>query len=634
MKNDKIKDDAVDDSGKEATGFGSLSNNPMEYMESLAKMQAEFFGNMGWMMGQSATKATESSDGNQADSNKQSANFMGIDILEQQSKMMEALNWGANMDIGANMTGGDGSADAMSKMWKGWMETMGSAIPPHNASQLTDAQKRDRRFQHEAWDNNPFYAMLKQNYFHLSQQADAWLNKQENISGPEKEHLKFQMEQFFDAISPSNYMFSNPAIMEKAIETKGASLQKGLQNAAHDMTKGQLTHTDPNAFTLGENIATTPGKVVHETPLYQLIQYDPMTKDQLATPLVIFPPWINRYYILDLNDEKSFVKWALEQGVSVFMVSWKSADETMGDVIWDDYVNAEIDAIDTIRAGLNVESVHAIGYCVAGTTLNAALALMHTRGEEARVKSATFFTTQVDFEDAGDLKAFTTDAHVKLLDAASSKGYLDGRVMAVTFNMLRSKDLIWNYVVNNYLMGNDYPAFDLLHWNGDTTNLPAAWHKSYINDLYRENLLVIPNKLSINGTPIDLKLIKTPAYIQAGIEDHIAPAKSVWKLRDYLSGPVRFTLAGSGHIAGVVNHPDAQKYQYWRNDATDLKSLDDFIAGAKETKGSWWPDWLGWLKDQDSDIVPAKGARIPGGGSGKGRLAVIEDAPGRYVAMR
>lgn len=640
-----------DKDGTDNDGFGSSFGNPMEYMESLAKMQIEFFQNIAPMMGQFAPQSNQpkpnhnnakapndkgAENNNSTSPNFMGNNFMGVDFMSgaltgegfldqdpfaMQSKMMEAFKLPEN---GAGINGGD----AVKTMLDTWSNIMN--IEAWSAAANHPDRRADKRFKHEAWQNNPYYAFLRQQHIFLGHQAYAWLEKQDAMDERDKEHLKFQLDQLFDALSPSNFIFSNPEIMEKAIETKGASIQKGLQNAAQDMSKGQLTHTDPNAFELGVNIAVTPGKIVHETPMYQLIQYDPMTKDQLATPLVIFPPWINRYYILDLNTEKSFVKWALEQGISVFMVSWKSADSTMGDVIWDDYVKAEIDAIDTIRRGLDVDSVHAIGYCVAGTTLNAALALMYARGEESKVKSATFFTTQVDFEDAGDLKAFTTDAHVKLLDAASSKGYLDGRVMAMTFNMLRSKDLIWNYVVNNYLLGNDYPAFDLLHWNGDTTNLPGAWHKSYINDLYRENLLVIPNRLSVDGTPIDLKLIKTPAYIQAGIEDHIAPAKSVWKLRDHLSGPVRFTLAGSGHIAGVVNHPDAQKYQYWRNNADGLTSLDEFISGATETKGSWWPDWHQWLTEQDSDTVPAKDARIPG----KGILPVIEDAPGRYVRMR
>ncbi len=605
---DDGNDDTRDSGADNCTENGQ--DNALDFMESFAKMQAKLFENMSPMMEQFSV-GTFSADTFSADTMQKT-----MQTMFDPSKMMDPNAWA--------MTKGMMGTEGLSELWSGWTQAMSRGLDQSNS------KNRDKRFAHEAWQKNPFYAYLQQQYLYLSTQADAWLEQQDNISDKEKEQLKFQLAQFFDAASPSNFMFSNPEIIEKAIETKGESLQKGLQNAANDMSKGQLTHTDPDAFELGVNIATTPGKIVHETPLYQLIQYDPMTKDQLATPLVIFPPWINRYYILDLNPQKSFVKWALEQGITVFMVSWKSADSSMANVIWDDYVKAEIDAIDTICGGLNVDAVHAIGYCVAGTTLNAALAILHSRGEQDKVKSATFFTTQVDFEDGGDLKAFTTDAHVKILDAASSKGYLDGRVMAATFNMLRSKDLIWNYVVNNYLLGNDYPAFDLLHWNGDTTNLPAAWHKSYINDLYRENLLVIPNRLTVDGTPIDLRRIKTPAYIQAGIEDHIAPAKSVWKLRNHLSGPVRFTLAGSGHIAGVVNHPDAQKYQYWRNDAEGLNSLDDFIAGATETKGSWWPDWFDWLKDQDDTMVPAKAARI----AGKGDLPVLEYAPGRYVRMR
>jgi len=603
---------------------GDLSfANPMKYMESLIKMQLDFFENMTSIMEQGSNKA---SDNKASETNFDNLNTSPFHFFDEQimTQNMEA------------------SLEAYKNIWGNWPDNMNEALKQtmkqavdqansfYNNQPNDNEGRKDKRFKHDAWESHPYFSLMRQNHQFFNAQAEAWLEKQVNMDARDKEKLKFQLDQFFDAISPSNYIFSNPEIVEKAIKTKGESLQKGIQNALTDMGKGQLTHTDPNAFELGVNIANTPGKVVHETRLYQLIQYEPMTKDQLAIPLVIFPPWINRYYILDLNTEKSFVKWALEQGISVFMVSWKSADSSMADIIWDDYVKAEIDAIDTIRDGLNIDSVHAIGYCVAGTTLNAALAVLHHRGEEHKVKSATFFTTQVDFEEAGDLKAFTTDTYVKLLDALSTQGYLDGRVMAMTFNMLRSKDLIWNYVVNNYLLGNDYPAFDLLHWNGDTTNLPAAWHKSYINDLYRENLLIIPNRLSVDGTPIDLRLIKTPAYIQAGIEDHIAPAKSVWKLQEHLSGPVRFTLAGSGHIAGVVNHPNAKKYQYWRNDDEGIETLDDFIAGAKETKGSWWPDWLEWLREQDNEVVRAKGAYIPG----KGKLKAIEDAPGRYVRMQ
>src|SRR5690606_34743660 len=392
--------------------------------------------------------------------------------------------------------------------------------------------------------------------------------------------------------------------------------------------KGQLTHTDDSAFRLGENIACTPGKVVHRTELYELIQYTPSTPDVLATPLVIFPPWINRFYILDLNPKKSFVKWAVDQGISVFMVSWRSADESLADVTWDDYVRAQIEAVEVVRERLAVPSVHAIGYCVAGTTLAATLAILARRHEADRVASATFLTAQVDFERAGDLKLFVDDAQLELIRQASRGGYLDGRYMAATFNLLRGTDLIWNTVVNHYLLGEDYPAFDLLHWNGDVTNLPAKWHEAYLRDCYRDNRLVEPDALEADGTPIDLRLIETPAYVQAGREDHIAPAESVWRMLDHFRGPVRFVLAVSGHIAGVVNPPAAQKYQYWTGETG--ASLDAFLNNADEHRGSWWPDWIDWLREQSPAVVPATGKRRPGGRGDP----VLGEAPGTYVALR
>jgi polyhydroxyalkanoate synthase subunit PhaC len=404
---------------------------------------------------------------------------------------------------------------------------------------------------------------------------------------------------------------------------------KGAEHLLADLRKGQLTHTDPEAFELGRNIAITPGKVVFETPMYQLIQYTPVTEQVYAVPLVIFPPWINRFYILDLNPQKSFIRWAVEQGLTVFVASWKSADASMAEVIWDDYILAQVEAIDFVRARLDVPAVHTIGYCVGGTTLAATLALMARRGDGDKVASATFFTAQVDFEKAGDLKVFIDEQQIKMLESMVTDGYLDGRYMASTFNLLRGTDLIWNYVVSNYLLGEDYPAFDLLHWNGDTTNLPAKWHKSYLEDLYRDNRLVVPDSMIVDNTPIDLHRITTPCYIQAGRDDHIAPAESVWKLTRHLAGPWRFMLAGSGHIAGVVNPPAAGKYQFWRNDA-DPQTLAEFIAGARETKGSWWPDWIEWIAQLDAAKVAAEGKRVPGGRGDP----VIEDAPGRYVKAR
>ncbi len=509
-----------------------------------------------------------------------------------------------------------------------WQRALGQRDAPTEEEAKAD---RDKRFNAPQWRESPIFDLIRQTYVLISDRLLGGVDSIEGLDEAQRDRLRFATRAFVDAMSPSNFAFTNPLVMERAIETRGESLLKGLENMLRDLSKGQLTHTDPEAFEVGRNIAATPGKVVKRTPLYELIQYSPTTEKVYETPLVIFPPWINRYYILDLNPKKSFIRWAVEQGLTVFVVSWKSADESMAGTTLDDYVlRGQVDAIDAVRALLGVESVHAIGYCVAGTTLAATLALLAARGEADKVASATFFTAQVDFSDPGDLKLFAGDELSDTVEQLSAdKGYLDGRYMAATFNLLRGRELIWNYVTNNYLLGEDYPPFDLLHWNGDTTNLPATWHKAYLQDLYRDNKLVVPGGISVDGTPIDLTRVETPTYVQAGREDHIAPAASVWKITHHFRGPLRFVLAGSGHIAGVVNPPEAQKYQYWTND-TPAETLDAFIAGATETKGSWWPDWIKWIGTQSDRKVPAKGARVPGGGNLKG----IEDAPGSYVRAR
>jgi polyhydroxyalkanoate synthase len=490
---------------------------------------------------------------------------------------------------------------------------------------------RDRRFKAPQWRETPIFGIIADAYVLL---CDAWLKGVDAIEGLEprqREQLKFAARLAADAMSPANFPLTNPLVLERIFETRGESLLQGVEHMLADLGKGQLTHSDADAFEIGRNIAATPGKVVHETPLYQLIQYAPTTGEVLETPLLIFPPWINRFYILDLNPRNSFIRWAVEQGLTVFVVSWKSADESIADVTMDDYVvRGQVDAIDTVRGLLGVDHVHTIGYCVAGTALAMTLAWLAARGEASKVRSATFFTAQVDFSEAGDLNLFVDDEQIALIDALTlASGVLDGRYMAATFNLLRGRDLIWNYVVQNYLLGEEYPAFDLLYWNGDTTNLPAKWHRAYLQDLYRDNKLVEPGALAIDGVPIDLRAIETPAYVQAGREDHIAPCRSVWKLTDHLSGPVRFVLAGSGHIAGVINPPIADKYQYWTCDRP-VGSLAEFEAAARETRGSWWPDWRAWIGGFGSGTVPADGARIPGGGA----LPAIEDAPGRYVRTR
>ncbi|MDC0886680.1 class I poly(R)-hydroxyalkanoic acid synthase [Altererythrobacter sp.] len=516
-------------------------------------------------------------------------------------------------------------------LWKGVLGQFGgSGFDLSKAAELT-LPRTDKRFKDERWQSNPVFALIHQTYLLMAEQMESMVDNLDEVEPEKREQLHFAVKAVVDALSPSNFAATNPIVLERTLETKGENLVKGMQHMLTDMRRGQLTHTDPDAFTLGENIAVTPGKVVHETAMYQLIQYSPSTGDVLEVPLVIFPPWINRFYILDLNAKKSFIRWAVEQGLTVFVVSWKSADSSMKDVIWDDYIRSQIEAIDHIRGRLKVPHVHAIGYCVAGTTLAATLAILAKRGEQEKVKSATFFTAQVDFEKAGELLHFIDNQQIKAIEAISGDGYLDGRYMAAAFNLLRGTDLIWNYVVNNYLLGEGYPAFDLLHWNGDVTNLPAKWHRDYLQQLYRDNLLVQPGALSADNTPIDLREVSVPTYVQAGKEDHIAPAESVWKLRDHFTGPIRFVLAGSGHIAGVVNPPGSGKYQYWLNDDAEIETLDAFREGAEEHPGSWWPDWIDWIRQQDGETVKATGKRNPGSTKAD---AVIEDAPGRYVATR
>ena len=545
-----------------------------------------------------------------ADNLGKASHMPGFGLAQPPTNAADPMQW---MSAGA---------EAWSKGLEAWSQMLGQYSEA--------AETKDRRFGSPEWRENPIFDTVRQSYLAISEKLLGTVEEIEGLDEAARNRLRFATKGFVDAMSPANFMATNPEVMKRTVETKGENLLAGLRNMLADISKGQVTQSPEGAFELGRNLATTPGKVIYETRLFQLIQYAPSTDDVLETPLVIFPPWINRFYILDLTPEKSFVKWTADQGVSLFMVSWKSADESVADVKMDDYVAAQVEAIDVIRDLLGVEAVHAIGYCVAGTTMAATLAYLAAKGEAAKVASATFFTAQVDFEDAGDLKLFLGDETMATLDKLTAEtGVLDGRVMAATFNLLRGRDLIWNYVVNNYLMGNDPPPFDLLHWNGDVTNLPGGWHRDYLMRLYRENLLVKPGAIEVMGVPIDLTKIETPSYIQAGREDHIAPSQSVWKLTRVLKGPKRFVLAGSGHIAGVVNPPAAGKYQYWTNEQP-AATLDEFVAGATEHKGSWWPDWIEWLKGLGAKMVKADGARVPG----KGRLKPIEDAPGRYVRTR
>jgi polyhydroxyalkanoate synthase len=515
------------------------------------------------------------------------------------------------------------AAEAQAIWWKDALAQWQAMLP-----EAAKGAEADRRFRGARWEE-PIFDLIRQSYVAISDQLLKGVDALEGIDPRQKEQLRFATQNFVEAMSPANFALTNPEVLDRIVETHGQNLVTGLERMLDDITSGQIRHVGENAFEVGRNLATTPGKVIHETPLYQLIHYAPTTPNVQATPLIIFPPWINRFYILDLSPEKSFVKWAVDQGLSVFIVSWKSADADMAHTTMDDYVlRGQRDAIDTVRDLLGVPSVHVVGYCVAGTALAMLLAWLAAKSEADKVASATFFTAQVDFSAAGDLTLFVDDAQLALIESLATDGYLDGRYMGATFNLLRGRDLIWNYVVNNYLLADPYKAFDLLHWNSDVTNLPANWHRAYLADFYRDNKLV-KGEMNVDGVAIDLKTIRTPAYVQAGREDHIAPPESVWKLTHHFTGPLRFVLAGSGHIAGVVNPPAAGKYQYWTNEKL-AETLDQFVAGAVEHKGSWWPDWLAWIGQRSGGEVPAKGARIPG----MGKLKPIEDAPGRYVRTR
>jgi polyhydroxyalkanoate synthase len=411
--------------------------------------------------------------------------------LELMQAQMQALN---NQLPGLDLQRQQHLWEEGAGLWQRIMAHFTPAGAADDQTTTTDAHfpRTDRRFADPAWREQPVFALLHQTYLLLAERIAEAVDEVQGVDDEERAQLRFATRNVLDALSPSNFALMNPVVLERTIESRGENLVKGMERLATDLEKGQLTHTDASQFVLGVNVAATPGKVIYETELYQLIQYSPTTETVLAVPLLIFPPWINRFYILDLNPQKSFVKWAVEQGLTVVMVSWRSADETMAHIEWDDYVRAQIDAIDVVRARLDVPAVHTIGYCVAGTTLAATLSILARRGQESKVASVTFLTAQVDFSHAGDLLLFTDDTHMQLVKQASQGGVLDGRYMAATFNMLRGSDLIWNYVVNHYLLGEDYPAFDLLFWNSDVTNLPAKWHEAYLRDCYRDNLLVVP----------------------------------------------------------------------------------------------------------------------------------------------
>jgi polyhydroxyalkanoate synthase subunit PhaC len=489
----------------------------------------------------------------------------------------------------------------------------------------------DKRFADPEWSSNQFYDFLKQAYLLTTRWANQLVADAVDLDPHTKQKAEFYMRQIGNALSPTNFVLTNPELMRETFTSNAENLVRGMRMLAEDLEAGggnlRIRQSDSSMFEVGRNLATTRGKVIFQNDLMQLIQYEPTTLTVLKRPLLIVPPWINKFYVLDLTPEKSFIKWCVDQGLTVFCISWVNPDEHLAKKTFEDYVReGPIAALGAIKEATGEDKVHSIGYCVGGTMLSVALALMAANHDE-RMMSATLFAAQVDFTYAGDLKVFVDEEQVEAIEhRMAERGYLEAKSMATVFNFLRSNDLIWPYVINNYLKGKAPFPFDLLYWNSDATRLPAANHSFYLRNCYLDNKLS-QGKVTLGGTPIDLKSVKIPIYNLATREDHIAPAKSVLLGSKFFGGPVRFVLAGSGHIAGVVNPPGKHKYQFWTGRRPRSADLDKWLAKAKEHPGSWWPNWLAWIKRQDKTEVPA---RAPGGGV----LAPIEDAPGSYVRGR
>ncbi|HEX4885448.1 MAG TPA: class I poly(R)-hydroxyalkanoic acid synthase, partial [Casimicrobiaceae bacterium] len=491
--------------------------------------------------------------------------------------------------------------------------------------------KGDKRFRHEDWEEHVLFDFVKQSYLITAR----WMHNQvatvEGLDEKTRRKVDFYTRQYIDALAPSNFALTNPEVFRETIASGGQNLVRGLHNLLDDIERGngqlKISMTDPKAFELGVNIATTPGKVVFRNALIELIQYQPTTEKVAKRPLLIIPPWINKFYILDLREKNSFIKWCVDEGMTTFVVSWVNPDAKLADAGFDRYLaDGTLAALDAIEKATGEKEINAVGYCLGGTLLAATLGYMAAH-DDRRVASATFMTSLIDFRATGELEVFIDDSQVASLERKmEERGYLEGSEMANTFNMLRANDLIWSFVINNYLLGRDPFPFDLLHWNSDSTRMPARMHSFYLRNMYMQNALAKPNGVELLDTPIDLTKVSLPTYFVSAIEDHIAPWKATYYGPPALSGKARFVLSASGHIAGMVNPPSANKYCFWTNE--DLAPTpDEWLSSATQHEGSWWTDWRAWIRAHAGKDVPA---RVPG----KGKLKALADAPGTYVRMR
>ena len=526
-------------------------------------------------------------------------------------------------------------AEAQMRMWHDYMRLWHSSVSRllgEKPEPVAQAAQSDSRFRNAVWENNFVFDYIKQSYLIAADNIQKSVAEVQGLDPQTSRKVKFFTRQFVDALAPTNFVFTNPEVLKATVDSGGRNLIDGLHHMLDDLERGggklAISMTDYSAFEVGRNVATAPGKVVYQTDLMQLIQFSPSTETVWRTPLLIIPPWINKYYILDLREKNSFIRWATAQGHTVFVISWVNPDARYAAKTFDDYMlEGPLAALDAIERATGEREINIIGYCLGGTLLACFLAWLGVKGER-RIKSATFFTAMIDFSEPGELGVFVDEGVLANLEKkmAERGGYLEGSEMANTFNLLRANDLIWSFVVNNYLLGKDPFPFDLLYWNSDSTRMPAKMHTFYLRNMYIKNLLAQPGGITLAGEPIDLANVKAPVCFVSTMEDHIAPWKSTYLGAQLLPGPVKFILGGSGHIAGIVNPPAANKYHYWTDDKLG-DTADAWLAGATRHDGSWWPEWNAWASQYSGDKVPA---RVPG----DGKLKPLEDAPGSYAKLR
>lgn len=513
-----------------------------------------------------------------------------------------------------------------------WQNTNKAMLGLETSKETVSEEKGDKRFADSEWHTNPVFSYIKQAYLLNSKMLTNIVDSIEFEDPKQAEKARFYTRQYINSTSPTNMALTNPEVCREILETKGENLAHGIENFVKDLQQSpiealKITQSDPDAFTLGENLAITPGKVVYQNELLQLLQYTATTKQVYKTPLLIVPPFINKYYVMDLDERKSLVRWLASQGFTVFMLSWVNPDASMANTQFEDYVlKGVVAAIDSIEQITGSNRINAAGYCVGGTVLSIAQAWLRARGD-SRLSSCAFFTTLTDFTEPGELGAYLSEEMLPILEQNSKiKGIFDGRILALSFNLLRENNLFWSYFINNYLKGKDPVAFDILFWNSDSTNIPAETFAYYLRNMYMDNKLAEPGALEIDGTPIDLAKIDTPSYFLASIADHIVPWQAAYRSSRLVSGPSRFVLGESGHVAGVINPAEGGKYPHWTN-AADLASADDWKATASEVAGSWWLDWRDWL-------APMSGKKVAARKPGSKAFPPLEDAPGSYVRVR